>query len=226
MGAASAAAAATSVLLAEGWAAGSAVTGVVTAGGVTMGGVTTVAVVPPVTPTEVEPREIGTVIGATIWVPERTPPAPLVEAAGAGADAGAGPVPTLPGPSTLAAESPIRPSEVAPRLTGTVIGATIWVPERMPSLPLMDAGAGAEVVPGVPAPLTLAAESPSRPSEVAPRLMGMLMGATTWVPDRSPSVPEVVSAALAATPPKPKGRLRKRCRAGTCGCCDASLEFS
>src|SRR4051794_31014717 len=101
MGAASAAAAATSVLPAEGWTAGSAATGEVTAGGVTMGGVTTVAVVPPVTPTEVEPREIGTLIGATTWVPERVPSAPLVVAGAAGAGTGARAASGVPAPSTL-----------------------------------------------------------------------------------------------------------------------------
>src|SRR6476469_5702073 len=87
-------------------------TGGVTTGGVTTGGFTTVAVESPITPTEVAPREIGRVIGAATWVPERSPSVPPVVMGPAGAVV----VPVVPAPSTLAAESPTRPTDVAPRL--------------------------------------------------------------------------------------------------------------
>jgi hypothetical protein len=157
----------------------------------------------PMTPADVAPIVIGMVTGATIWVPDAMPLLPSVEAAGATAGAGAG----APAVWVVAAESPTSPRDVAPRFTGTVIGAMTWVPEATPSAPLVSApGAGAGAAAGEPLPAlrVLALESPRRPTEVAPRLMGMLMGATAWVPDSSPSVPDVVSAALAATPPKAK----------------------
>lgn len=143
------------------------------------------------------PSVMGTVTGATTWVPEAIPLEPLVLAAGEGA-AGAAGVAEL-----AAVEPPSRPTDDEPRLMGTVTGATICVPEPMLLEPLVlaagvapepaalepAAGAGADVV---------AAESPNSPSDVPPMLIGAVTGATTCVPDRSPSLPLVVSAAFAA----------------------------
>ena len=141
---------------------------------------------------------MGIVTGATTWVPEAIPSEPLVLAAGvelvAAAGAGAAGVAEL-----AAVEPPSRPTDDEPRFMGTVTGATICVPEPMLLEPLVlaagaeapepAAGAGADVV---------AAESPNSPSDVPPRLIGAVTGATTCVPDRSPSLPLVVSAAFAA----------------------------
>lgn len=103
-----------------GFTTGGFTTGGVTTGGVTTGGCTVLVDSPPM-PTDVAPVEMGTVIGRTTWVPERTPPlpdvvAPLVAPAGAGVDGRAD--------VDVALESPKTPTAVAPRLTGTEIGAT------------------------------------------------------------------------------------------------------
>jgi hypothetical protein len=137
---------------------------------------------------------MGTVTGATTWVPDAIPSAPPVVAAGVELVAPAGAA----GVAELAAvEPPSRPTDDEPRFTGTVTGATTCVPDPMPLEPLVvAAGAEPEVAAGVAE--LVAAESPTRPKEVAPRLMGAVTGATTCVPDRSPSLPLVVSAALAA----------------------------
>src|SRR4029453_19571034 len=95
-------------------------------------------------------------------------------------------------PAVLADESPSTPAEVEPRPTGAVTGATTWVPEATPSDPLV-------LAPGVPAgavppevPAVLADESPSTPAEVEPTVTGAVTGATTWVPEATPSEPFVV----------------------------------
>jgi hypothetical protein len=141
---------------------------------------------------------MGIVTGATTWVPEAIPSEPLVLAVGAAAAgaAGAGAA----GVAEFAAvEPPSRPTDDEPRFTGTVTGATSCVPEPMLLEPLvLAAGAAAEPeLPAVPGADVVAAESPNSPNDVPPRLIGAVTGATTCVPERSPSLP-LVSAAFAA----------------------------
>ena len=100
-------------------------------------------------------------------------------------------------PVFVADESPNRPAEVEPRLIGAVIGATTCVPEPMPSEPdvvlpeVVPVGAVPAGVAEEPVPVFVADESPSKPAEVAPRLIGTATGATTCVPEPTPSEPEV-----------------------------------
>ncbi|PRB45056.1 hypothetical protein CQ020_01430 [Arthrobacter sp. MYb23] len=143
---------------------------------------------------------MGIVTGATTWVPEAIPSEPLVLAAGVELVAAAGAAAAgAAGVAELAAvEPPSRPTDDEPRFMGTVTGATICVPEPMPLEPLvLAAGAAPEPAAGAGADV-VAAESPNSPSDVPPRLIGAVTGATTCVPDRSPSLPLVVSAAFAA----------------------------
>lgn len=81
---------------------------------------------------------------------------------------------------------------------GTVTGATTWVPEPMLLEPLVLAAGVAPEPAACAGVAVLAAEFPSRPSEVTPRLIGAVTGAATCVPERTPSLPLVVSAAFAA----------------------------
>ncbi|NQD89130.1 hypothetical protein HP499_15185 [Paenarthrobacter sp. CM16] len=149
----------------------------------------------PKTPADVDPTVMGTVTGATTWVPEAMPPEPLVPVvdvepvAAAGAAGAAGPV---------AVEPPSRPTDDEPRFKGTETGATAWVPEPMLLEPLVVAAGARLEPPADPGAEAVAAESPKSPREVAPVVIGAVTGATTCVPERSPSLPEVVSAALAA----------------------------
>jgi len=151
----------------------------------------------------VAPNVTGIVTGATTWVPEAMLSAPLVLAAGVVLAGAAGAAGAAGGAELVAVEPPSNPTDDEPRLMGTVTGATICVPEPMPLEPLVVA-AGAAPEPAAPEPaagaadVVVAAESPNSPSEVPPRLIGAVMGATTCVPDRSPSLPLVVSAAFAA----------------------------
>ncbi|BCW64173.1 hypothetical protein StoSoilB22_31460 [Arthrobacter sp. StoSoilB22] len=167
-------------------------------------GAEVVATESPRTPAEVEPKLIGTVTGATTWVPEAIPSEPLVLAAGVGlvaAAAAAGAAGAAGVAELVAVEPPSRPTDDEPRFMGTVTGATICVPEPMLLEPLVVAvGAGpapAALEPAAGAE-TVAAESPNSPSDVPPRLIGAVTGATTCVPERIPSLPLVVSAAFAA----------------------------
>lgn len=149
----------------------------------------------PKTLADVDPTVIGTVSGATTWVPEAMPPEPLVPAAGVGLVVAAGAA----GVAELAAvEPPSRPTDDEPRFMGTVTGATTCVPDPMLLEPLVLAtGAAPEPAAGAVADF-VAAESPKSPRDVASRLMGAVTGATTCVPDSTPSLPLVVSAAFAA----------------------------
>ena len=149
----------------------------------------------PRTPADVDPTVTGTVTGATTWVPEAMPPEPLVPAAGVEpvAAAGAAGVAEL-----VAVEPPSRPTDDEPRLMGTVTGAMTCVPEPMLLEPLVVAEGALPEPPAVPGVDAVAAESPNSPREVAPVVIGAVTGDMTCVPERSPSFPEVVSAALAA----------------------------
>ncbi|PRB99481.1 hypothetical protein CQ020_01425 [Arthrobacter sp. MYb23] len=144
-------------------------------------------------PAEVEPRLIGAVIGATTCVPEPTPSEPEVVLPEF-VPVGAGP-PLV--PVFVADESPSKPAEVEPRLIGAIIGATTCVPEPTPSEPevvlpeVVPVGTVPPVEPEVPVPVFVADESPNRPAEVAPRLIGTATGATTCVPEPTPSEPDV-----------------------------------
>ncbi|MGO4435973.1 hypothetical protein AB4Y88_22620 [Paenarthrobacter sp. RAF9] len=71
------------------------------------------AVESPRTPADVDPTVMGTVTGATTWVPDAIAPAPLVPAVGVGlvAAAGAAGVAEL-----VAVEPPSRPTDDEPRL--------------------------------------------------------------------------------------------------------------
>jgi len=154
-----------------------------------------VAVESPRTPADVDPTVMGTVTGATTWVPDAIAPAPLVPAVGVGlvAAAGAAGVAEL-----VAVEPPSRPTDDEPRFMGTVTGATTWVPEPMLLEPLVLAAGVAPAPAACAGAVVVAAEFPSSPSEVALRLVGAVIGAATCVPERTPSLPLVVSAAFAA----------------------------
>lgn len=133
-------------------------------------------------------------------MPDATPPDPLVLAAGAVLLAAAGAAELA---GLVAVEPPSRPTEDEPRLIGAETGATTCVPEPMALEPLVPEEAVAGCAAGVAAgAVELAVESPAKPSEVEPTEIGADTGATTWVPDRSPSCPLVVSAALAAVAPR------------------------
>ncbi|MNI97268.1 hypothetical protein D3C73_1558820 [compost metagenome] len=85
-------------------------------------------------------------------------------------------------PLLVAEESPSTPADVEPRFTGAVTGATTWVPDAMPSEPLVEAPealpAGAAGAAGAEEP-DVAADSPATPTAVAPMLTGTEIGATT-----------------------------------------------
>ncbi|BCW37324.1 hypothetical protein StoSoilA2_33800 [Arthrobacter sp. StoSoilA2] len=153
----------------------------------------------PRTPVDVDPTVTGTVTGATTWVPEAVPPVPLVPAAGVellGAVAVAG----WAGP--VAVEPPSRPTEDEPRFMGAVTGATTCVPEAAPLEPVVLAAGAVPVVEAAAGAFVVEEESPTRANDVEPVLTGAVTGATTCVPERVPSFPLVVSAALAAVPPR------------------------
>ncbi|BCW37323.1 hypothetical protein StoSoilA2_33790 [Arthrobacter sp. StoSoilA2] len=154
----------------------------------------------PSTPADVEPTVTGAVTGATIWVPEATPSDPLV------LDPDVVPVPEVPDevPAVLADESPSTPAEVEPTVTGAVTGATTWVPEAMPSDPLV-LDPDVEPVPEVPdeEPAPVAEESPSTPADVEPTVTGAVTGATTWVPEATPSEPLVLDPDVVPVPEVP-----------------------
>ena len=154
----------------------------------------------PSTPADVDPTVMGIVTGATTWVPEAIPSEPLVLATGVELAAAAGAVGAAGVAELAAVEPPSRPTDDEPRFRGTVTGATTCVPEPMLLVPLvLAAGAVAEPEPAAGAGAdVVAAESPNSPSDVPPRLTGAVTGATTCVPERSPSLPLVVSAAFAA----------------------------
>ncbi|GAA3283554.1 hypothetical protein GCM10017707_34100 [Paenarthrobacter aurescens] len=81
-------------------------------------------------------------------------------------------------------------------MIGIVTGATTWVPEAMPSEPLVPAaGAGAAGAAG--AAELAAVEPPSRPTDDEPRFMGTVTGATICVPDPMPLDPLVLAAGAA-----------------------------
>ncbi|YCH07780.1 hypothetical protein ACTAQJ_22370 [Arthrobacter sp. alpha11c] len=153
----------------------------------------------PRTPVDVDPTVTGTVTGATTWVPEAVPPEPLVPAAVVellGAVGAAG----LAGP--VAVEPPSRPTDDEPRFMGAVTGATTCVPEPTPLEPLVLAAGAVPVAGAAAGAFVVDEESPTRANDVAPVLTGAVTGATTCVPERVPSFPLVVSAALAAVPPR------------------------
>ncbi|WP_429388190.1 hypothetical protein [Paenarthrobacter sp. TE4293] len=154
-----------------------------------------VAAESPKTPADVDPTVMGAVTGATTWVPEAIPPEPLVPAAGVELVAAAGAA-GVAGLATV--EPPSRPTDDEPRFMGTVTGATTCVPEPMLLEPLVVAAGTALEPPAVAGADVVAAESPNSPREVAPVVTGAFTGATTCVPERIPSLPLVVSAALAA----------------------------
>jgi len=158
-----------------------------------------VAAESPSTPADVDPTVMGIVTGATTWVPEAIPSEPLVLATGVELAAAAGAVGAAGVAELAAVEPPSRPTDDEPRFRGTVTGATTCVPEPMLLVPLvLAAGAVAEPEPAAGAGAdVVAAESPNSPSDVPPRLTGAVTGATTCVPERSPSLP-LVSAAFAA----------------------------
>lgn len=145
-------------------------------------------------PADVEPTVTGTVTGATICVPEAMPSDPLVLAAcpvGAGAAVVAGPV---------AVEPPSRPTDDGPRFMGAVTGATTCVPEATDDEPSVVGLVDAPCAGAAAGAVDVADESPKRPKAVDPTLMGAVTGATTCVPERTPSWP-LVSAAFAAVAP-------------------------
>jgi hypothetical protein len=149
----------------------------------------------PRTPADVDPTVTGTVTGATIWVPEAMPPEPLVPAAGVELVAAAGAA-GVAGLATV--EPPSRPTDDEPRFMGAEPGATTCVPEPTLLEPLVVAAGAVPEPPAVAGADVVAAESPNSPRDVAPKVIGVVTGATTCVPERSPVLPLVVSAAFAA----------------------------
>ncbi|XAZ30766.1 hypothetical protein AAHB34_16730 [Paenarthrobacter ureafaciens] len=94
------------------------------------------------------------------------------------------------------------PTEVDPRVTGAVIGTMTCVPERSPLspdvVPFVPGAAGAEPA---DVPPVVAAESPRTPAETEPTVTGAVIGATTWVPEATPSEPLVVAPDAAGAEP-------------------------
>ena len=153
----------------------------------------------PRTPVDVDPTVTGTVTGATTWVPEAVPPVPLVPAAGVELLVAVEPADEA-GP--VAVEPPSRPTDDEPRFMGAVTGATTCVPEPTPLEPSVLAAGAVPAAGAAAGAFVVEEESPTRANDVAPMLTGAVTGATTCVPERVPSFPLVVSAALAAVPPR------------------------
>ncbi|MDR6167865.1 hypothetical protein QE367_002069 [Microbacterium paludicola] len=154
------------------------------------------------TETAVPLTSIGAVTGATTWVPEATPSAPFVSAAGAGAGcagAGAGSTGALP-PSVDDVLSPTTATEVPSTVTGTETLMSACDPEPTPSEPLVPPlGAGADS--GVLEPDVELSASPRTAMEVPLTVIGASTETMPWVPESSPSSP-VVSAAWATEAPR------------------------
>jgi hypothetical protein len=93
--------------------------------------------------------------------------------------------------------SPITERALPPTVTGAATGATTWLPDATPSVPLVvgalppvpAAGAGA-----VPVDAPLEVLSPTTEMALPPTVTGAAIGATAWVPETAPSVPSVVGA--------------------------------
>ena len=134
---------------------------------------------------------IGMPMGSTTCVPLPTPPSPEVTGP---VDV---PVPGVPAePPPITELSPITETAVSSTVTGMPMGATTWVPEPTPSVPSVD---GPPVVPGAGAAGAAASVpsvvlSPMTETAVSPTVTGIVMGATTWVPESMPSEPPVVGA--------------------------------
>ncbi|KJL35134.1 hypothetical protein RS86_00517 [Microbacterium azadirachtae] len=145
------------------------------------------------------PRAVtGAVTGATIWVPPRIESSLLVRGpVPAGAlppDAGAEPPA---GAVVVAVLSPSTLTALPVTVIGTFTETSAWVPERIPSLPLVVA-AGAEGVAAAGAAAGAAAllsDSPSTLMALSATVIGMSTGTTACVPDPTLSSPDVVAGA-------------------------------
>src|SRR5690606_31952731 len=144
----------------------------------------------PSTATALPQTFTGAVIGATIWLPPRIEPAPEVRLP---------PAPLPARPTTLA--PPLHPANALPStatalpqtFTGAVTGATTWLPPRIepaPEVRLPPAPLPARPTTLAP-PLHPALAPPATATAVPHTFTGAVTGATTWLPPRIESAPEV-----------------------------------
>src|SRR6185312_15637893 len=122
-------------------------------------------------------------------VPSVVGPSPALGTAVASVSAGAAPCELL---------APTTDTALPDTVTGAFNPTTACVPEPAPSEPEVVAAVGVVVDPAAGEALGLADcdESPTSETALPPRLTGEMTLTTPWVPDSSPSSPEV-SAALA-----------------------------
>ena len=172
--------------------------GGLTTGGLPAGGSTTAGLVTTVeVPTTLTPLPlavIGTVIGMITWLPERMSPAPLV--VGVPAEE---PVVGLPVPGPVTVETPRTLAALPLALTGAVIGAITWLPERRPLAPVVVGEPAEDPVVVLPVPVPDPVPDPAtveRPRTLVAlplALTGAAIGAITWLPEPMPWRPEVVA---------------------------------
>ncbi|MCK2214014.1 hypothetical protein MF672_009450 [Actinomadura sp. ATCC 31491] len=166
-------------------------------------------------PTALPQASTGRATGLTTWLPLPAPNRPSVSlpddpgAAMCRAAAYVAPPPPPPPPPLCTEEPPLQPAKARPTaatalpqmLTGTVIGATTWLPPPTPASP--------EVwLPPAPVPVLCTEEPPLQPAVASPKIAtalpqtfsGAEMGAVIWLPPSTEALPEV---RLPPAPPRP-----------------------
>jgi hypothetical protein len=156
----------------------------------------------PPTATALPVAATGAVTAPATCVPEAMPSEPEVVGAAAGAAAGAG----AGAGADVAAASP--PTEIAlpETCTGAATSGTTCVPEAVPSAPDVDGDAAGAEDDGAAAAVAVGRVADDTASPRTPRALpvadtGASIDGATWVPEASPSAPEVVAAFAAAAPP-------------------------
>src|SRR5690242_8729435 len=139
---------------------------------------------------------------ASPWSPDVVPPGVLSELLAAPPEPVLEPVPEPdPGPAEALDDRPSTAMALPPTSSGALTGATTWVPEPAPPLPLVLTAVPPASVPEVRVALVDAFDAfdvdelPSTEMALPPRLTGTVTGATTCVPDARPRIPEVVAPA-------------------------------
>ncbi len=134
------------------------------------------------------------------WVPPRMLSSPLVQPAV---------VPPEPVPPVVVAFSvwlsPITETALPPMVTGTLTGMIAWVPPRMLSSPVVQPAVVPPSEPEpAPPPVVVAfslVESPITETALPPMVTGTFTETMPWVPDSSPSSPEVSATTGSAEAP-------------------------